>query len=102
MKKEKTLFHDNPKSKELFSIQVAIFLPKIAPGYLPMLILGSCSILGAMLSLLLPETLGVLLPETIEDMETFKHNDKKFFECWTKTKLNTRIEALELAKKRNI
>ena len=66
-----------------------------------MLILGSCSILGAMLSLLLPETLGVLLPETIEDMEAFKHNDKKFFECWTKTKLNTRIEALELAKKRN-
>ena len=67
-----------------------------------MLILGSCSILGAMLSLLLPETLGALLPETIEDMETFKHNDKKFFECWSKAKLNSRIEALELAKRRKL
>ena len=80
--------------------QVAIFLPKVAPDYpyLTMLILGSCSILGGLLSLLLPETLGSLLPETITDVQSFKHNNKKFFECWSKTKLRSRIEKLENAK----
>ena len=64
-----------------------------------MLILGSCSIFGGILSLLLPETLGALLPETITDVQAFKYNNKKFFECWSKAKLKTRIEELENAKK---
>ena len=64
-----------------------------------MLILGSCSILGGLLSLLLPETLGSLLPETIKDVQSLKHNNKKFFECWSKAKLRSRIEELENAKK---
>ena len=80
--------------------QVAIFLPKVAPDYLPMLIMGSCSIFGGILSLLLPETLGALLPETIADMQSFKLNDKKFFQCWSKAKLKARMEELEMAKKK--
>ena len=63
-----------------------------------MLVLGSCSILGGVLSLLLPETLGSLLPETITDVQSLKNNNKKFFECWSKSKLRSRIEELENAK----
>ena len=63
-----------------------------------MLVLGSCSILGGVLSLLLPETLGSLLPETITDVQSLKNNNKKFFECWSKAKLRSRIEELENAK----
>ena len=63
-----------------------------------MLVLGSCSILGGILSLLLPETLGSLLPETITDVQSLKNNNKKFFECWSKVKLRSRIEELENVK----
>ena len=63
-----------------------------------MLFLGCCSILGGVLSLLLPETLGSLLPETITDVKSLKNNNKKFFEYWSKAKLRSRIEELENAK----
>ena len=67
-----------------------------------MLVLGSCSILGGVLSLLLPETLGSVLPETITDVQSLKNNNKKFFECWSKAKLKTRIEELEMSKNGNM
>ncbi len=49
--------------------QVAIFLPKIAPKFLPLVIMGSSCLVGSLLSILLPETLGSDLPETFEDVE---------------------------------
>lgn len=38
---------------------------------LPLTILGLLALVGAVISLLLPETLGTILPETIEDGENF-------------------------------
>ena len=73
----------------------------MAPEWMPMVIMGSCSILGGLLSLLLPETLGALLPETIEEIGLLKQNDKSFFQCWSKAKLQTRMQELEKAKKKS-
>ena len=38
---------------------------------LPLVIFGTCSLIGGLLSLLLPETLNKKLPETIQDGEQF-------------------------------
>ena len=64
-----------------------------------MVIMGGCAILGGILSLLLPETLGAMLPETIEEIGLLKQNDKKFFQCWSKAKLKARLQELEDIKK---
>ena len=78
-----------------------MYLPKIAPKYLPMLIMGAASILGGFLALFLPETLGTLLPESMEDIDVLKQNKKGFFQCYSKTKLKAKMEELEKAKKKS-
>ena len=74
--------------------QVAIYLPTVAPDYLPMIIMGGSAISGGILTLLLPETLGALLPETLEEVNQLKNNDKGFFQCWSKATLKTQMKAL--------
>ena len=74
--------------------QVAIYLPTVAPDYLPMIIMGSAAICGGILTLLLPETLGALLPETLEEVNQLKNNDKGFFQCWSKATLKARMKEL--------
>ncbi|KAJ8266836.1 hypothetical protein GJAV_G00135220 [Gymnothorax javanicus] len=44
---------------------------------LPYIIMGANSILGGLLCLLLPETLGIPLPETIDDMQTIRRCKKR-------------------------
>ncbi|EFX75980.1 hypothetical protein DAPPUDRAFT_249578 [Daphnia pulex] len=39
--------------------------------FLPLTILGILALIGAIVGLMLPETLGAILPETIEDGESF-------------------------------
>ena len=48
---------------------------------LPHLILGGLTLLGGLLVLLLPETLGSKLPENFEDIESLKKNAKSIFTC---------------------
>ena len=56
--------------------------------------MGGSAICGGILSLLLlPETLGALLPETLEEVDQLQNNDKKFFQCWSKAKLQERMQA---------
>ena len=64
--------------------------------WLPMLIMGGSAFVGGILSLMLPETLGAQLPETLEEISTLKHNDKKFFSCWSKATLKARMKELKL------
>ena len=66
-----------------------------------MVILGSTSILGGLLSLLLPETLGALLPETIEEVALLNKNEKSFFQCWSKAKLKVKLQEFESTKKKS-
>ena len=66
-----------------------------------MVILGSISIFGGLLSLLLPETLGALLPETIEEVALLNKNEKGFFQCWSKAKLKVMLQEFENIKKKS-
>jgi hypothetical protein len=46
---------------------------------LPLTILGILALIGAIVGLMLPETLGAILPETIEDGENFG-KDQSFWD----------------------
>jgi len=59
---------------------IALYLPHVMKE-LPMLLMGGSALLGSLLSLLLPETLGSALPARIEDVEAMKKNGKPFLKC---------------------
>jgi len=64
---------------------------------LPLTVLGLLALIGAVMALMLPETLGAILPDTIEDGENFG-KDQSFwdFPCCTRRKpAATTIEADE-------
>ena len=46
-----------------------IYCYKVAGAGAPYYVMGGCSVVGGLLALLLPETLGTNLPETVEDVE---------------------------------
>lgn len=55
--------------------------------FLPLTILGVLAVVGSLVGLMLPETLGAILPETMEDGENFG-KDQSFWEfpCCQKPK----------------
>ena len=59
-----------------------------------MIVMGVCSLVGGMLTLLLPETLGTLLIEKTEDIEDLKSDGKPFFAFWSKRKLQKHLDAI--------
>ena len=59
-----------------------------------MIVMGVFSLIGGMLTLLLPETLGTLLIEDIEDIEDLKNDGKPFFSCWSKRKLQKHLDSV--------
>ncbi|GAB1868195.1 Organic cation transporter protein [Camponotus japonicus] len=72
---------------------------------LPLVIFGSCALLGGLMSLLLPETLNKKLPETIQDGELFgkKSSKKKKKQQLDHNQLNDIevIKPLKLQEKQN-
>ncbi|XP_053673167.1 organic cation transporter protein [Anopheles nili] len=61
-----------------------VYLANISPS-LPLIVLGILGIIGGLLSLLLPETLGHDLPQTLADGEDFGRGQKIWdFPCLTK------------------
>ena len=56
--------------------------------------MGVCSLVGGMLTLLLPETLGTLLIENTEDIDDLKSDGKPFFAFWSKRELQTHLDAV--------
>ena len=56
-----------------FCVQVRI------SRFLPLTILGILALIGGVVGLMLPETLGAILPETIEDGENFG-KDQSFWQ----------------------
>ena len=56
--------------------------------------MGSCALIGGLLTLLLPETLGTILPENMDDVENSTLDGKPFFACWSKAKVQRHLEAI--------
>jgi len=65
---------------------IATYLPKVTGAAAPYLVMGGFAILGGLLALLLPETLGSNLPDTMEDVENIKANSKPIWKCGGRTK----------------
>lgn len=65
----------------IFLSPTIIYLAKVSP-MLPLLILGMCSLLGALATFFLPETAGQALPQTLKDGELFGLDQSKWdFMC---------------------
>merc|ERR1719348_2026226 len=61
--------------------QITLYLPNVTNDSVPYYLMGSCSLVGGLLALLLPETLGSSLPDTMEDVDKIKKNGKSFWKC---------------------
>ena len=62
---------------------VAVYLPDQGSfnKQIPLYVFGATSVLGGMMALLLPETLGFPLPNTFQDVEIMKMKGKGMFSC---------------------
>merc|ERR1711971_794551 len=69
---------------------IALYLPNVTIAAMPFFVMGGMAVIGGLLTLLLPETLGSKLPETLEDVEKMKTNQNPFG--------NVSIHAQELMK----
>ena len=56
-------------------------LAEVTSDKVPYFVLGGFAVVGGLLSVLLPETLGSTLPETLDDIEYLKKNSKSIFTC---------------------
>ena len=65
------------------STWVATYLPKngVLSKNIPLYIFGASSLLGGLMALLIPETLGSSLPNTFQDVETIKMKGKSIWSC---------------------
>ena len=78
--------------------QVVRFLPTVTCQEAPMILIGSCALLAAFLTLLLPETLGSLTVQTVKDVENMNSVAKPFFKMWSGKKLSKHLQAQTVRK----
>ena len=74
--------------------QVVLYLPTVAPKESPMAVMGVCSLVGAFLSVFLPETLGSHTVQSISDVLALSQNTKPFFAYWSSQTLKTHLQKL--------
>ena len=59
-----------------------------------MIVLGATALVGAFLTLLLPESLGSLTLQTVQDVDDLDKVTKPFFAYWSDKKLRTHLHKL--------
>ena len=63
-----------------------------------MVVLGLCSLIAGLLTIMLPETLGTHLIENIDEYDISAQNGKPFFDCWSKRTLECHLDSLKCKK----
>ena len=61
---------------------LAPFLGKYLPELASLSVFGGVGVLGGLVALLLPDTVGFPLPNTFQDVENIKKNQKQFWTCY--------------------
>jgi len=76
---------------------IALYLPHVTTPAMPYLVMGGTAVVGGLIALMLPETLGFKLPETLEDVGTMRREQRPMFKqlCNKKTE-NRQTNAVEL------
>jgi len=86
----------------IFLSPTIIYLDKIS-SILPLLILGLCSLLGALATFFLPETAGSALPQTLKDGQEFGAEQSRWDFVWirddSEQKLEEKLEEADQAVK---
>lgn len=65
---------------------LTLYLPDVTFKQLPFIVFGLGTLLGAIVSAFLPESLGHPLPDTLEDAAKLG-TSKSMWSCWSRSKL---------------
>jgi hypothetical protein len=71
---------------------VALYLPLVTFDHLPLLIFGVASFVSALLTFLLPETLGAPLVESFEELIVLRNHAKPLLSWWSSKQVDENIE----------
>ena len=66
--------------------------PALNSDALPFFILGGCAVIGGLLSLVLPETLGTPLMLSLDELDGLSERTKPLLKWWNKKELNESLE----------
>ena len=83
--------------------QVAIYLPIVTLSVqAPMILMGTCALLGSVAAIWLPETLGSLTIQSVKDVDSLQEVTKPFFAVWSRKKLSRHLEHLTMKKETDL
>ena len=71
-----------------------MYLPLVTFDQLPLLIFGAASFVSALLTFLLPETLGAPLVESFDELITLRKYSKPLLSWWSSKQVDENIEKI--------
>ena len=82
--------------------QVALYLPVVTGStQAPMILMGTCALVGSVVTLWLPETLGSLTIQSMEDVDNLDTITKPFFAVWSGKKLTKHLQQLTVKQQKS-
>ena len=81
---------------------VALYLPDITSQQAPFFIFGAAGLIGTILSIFLPESLGHPLPDTLEEAAEMNERGKSFLSCWSSDDLKYHVNRRRLERTANL
>ena len=81
---------------------IALYLPNVTSQQAPFFIFGAAGLIGTILSIFLPESLGHPLPDTLEEAAEMNEGGKTFFSCWSSDDLKYHVNRRRLERTANL
>ncbi|XP_059085438.1 organic cation transporter protein-like isoform X2 [Tigriopus californicus] len=71
---------------------IAPLLAGLSPIWIPLVVMGGACLVGGILAIFLPETLGMPLPESIDDINVLYENEKPWYKWIKRVELRKKTE----------
>ena len=81
---------------------IALYLPNVISQQSPFFIFGAAGLIGTILSIFLPESLGHPLPDTLEEAAEMNEGGKSFLSCWSSDDLKYHVNRRRLERTVNL